>query len=222
MDLPGFSYHKVDLDTALSPSCLEACLFPTQEITVGVIGSSHSAVTVLMNLTQLAKSSHQNLRVKWFSRRPLIYAVYMDGWILYDNTGLKGIAADFARENLEPDKLPGSPVGRVIERIDCSLNSEQPYEKHLPQCTHIIQAVGFVRDPLPQLSRDGAALEDITYDHQTGGFKDKTGEYVDGLYGAGIAFPEIVTDRAGNAELAVGFWKFMQYVKRIVPTWHVQ
>jgi hypothetical protein len=174
-----------------------------------------------MNLTQLAKTSHQRLRVKWFTQRPLIYAVYMDGWILHENTGLKGTAADFARENLENDKSSESLVGTFIERIDCSLGSEQPYERSFPTCTHIVQAVGFSRDPLPLLSRDSAVLEEIAYDHQTGGFADKAGGDVDGLYGAGIAFPEMVTHPAGNTELAVGFWKFMQYLKRVVPSWRV-
>jgi len=35
----------------------------------------------------------------------------------------------------------------------------------------------------------------------------------------GIAFPESVTDPEGNKEMAVGLWKFMRYLKRIVPDW---
>jgi len=40
-----------------------------------------------------------------------------------------------------------------------------------------------------------------------------------GLFGAGIAWPERVTDPHGNVEMAVGFWKFMRYVRRVVPSW---
>ena len=172
-----------------------------------------------MNLYDIARSSHSNLRVKWFSRRPLVYAVHMDGWILYDNTGLKGIAASFARENLEDDKLRSSPVSKYIEKIDCSHNEQSTYESMLPKCTNLIQAVGFVRDPLPCLTRDGTMLENVAYDHERGGFRDGEGRKLTGLYGAGIAFPELVTDPAGNTELAVGFWKFMKYLKNVVPQW---
>lgn len=222
IDLPDFRYHKLDLDIALSPSCLGSTLPQDAATTVGVIGSSHSAVTVLMNLYRLASTSHPHLQVKWFSRRPLIYAVYMDGWILHDNTGLKGVSATFARENLEDDRLSCSPVGKFIEKVDCSDDREDDmYQTNLPKCTHIVQAVGFIRDPLPPLTRDGAALEEVTYDHQKGGFADTQGRKITGLYGAGIAFPELVTDPAGNTEFAVGFWKFMKYLKNVVPHWTI-
>jgi hypothetical protein len=32
------------------------------------------------------------------------------------------------------------------------------YKRHLPDCTHLVQAVGFTGDPLPQLSRNGQTL----------------------------------------------------------------
>jgi len=212
-------FHKLDLDVALSPSLLASTLPETIGTTVGVIGSSHSAITVLINLFNIATSTHKHLRVKWFSRRPLQYAEYKDGWILRDNTGLKGIAATFARENLEDDKMPHSEVSKYIEKIDCSGDPRPMYESALPKCTHLIQAIGFRRDPLPTLTRDGAPLHDVIYDHKKGGFSDREGRTLPRLYGAGIAFPEMVTDPAGNTELAVGFWKFMKYVRNVVPEW---
>ena len=123
-----------------------------------------------MNRFKIACTTHPNLRAKWFSRRRLVYAVHMDGWILYDNTGLKCLAARFARENLEDEKLLNSPVGTYIEKIDCSSDEQSTYESVLPTYTHIIQAVGFVRDPLPPVSRDRTILEDVVYDHKRGGF----------------------------------------------------
>ena len=148
-----------------------------------------------------------------------MYAVHIEGWILYDNTGLKGIAASFARDNLEDDKLLNSPVSEYIEKVDCGHDEQSTYELNLPNCTHLIQAVGFVRDPLPSLTRDGTVLENVVYDHEKGGFRDHEGRKLTALYGAGIAFPELVTDPAGNTELAVGFWKFMKYLKNVVPHW---
>jgi len=42
---------------------------------------------------------------------------------------------------------------------------------------------------------------------------------VSGLYGAGIAFPEKVLDPEKNVEYAVGLFKFMKYLQRVVPAW---
>ncbi|KAL1998152.1 hypothetical protein VTN02DRAFT_6765 [Thermoascus thermophilus] len=172
-----------------------------------------------MNLVDLARTSHPQLRVKWFTRHPLRYAEYMDGWILRDNTGLKGEAADFARDQLEDDRLPTSDAGRVIEKVDCGGGQDvAAYRAHLPSCTHLVQAVGFTRDPLPALTRDGAPLTPA-FDHESGAFSDQHGQTIPGLYGAGIAFPERVVDPYRNVEYAVGFFKFMKFLKRVTPAW---
>lgn len=36
-----------------------------------------------------------------FYRSPCCYAIEMDDWILFDNTGLKGQSASWARENID-------------------------------------------------------------------------------------------------------------------------
>ena len=92
------------------------------------------------------------------------------------------------------------------------------YREHLPQCTHVIQAIGFHQNEIPVLERDRTELE-MKYNHTTGGFEDKKGKKVKGLYAAGIAWPERVVDPEGNVEYAVGLWKFMTYLKRVVPDW---
>ena len=128
---------------------------------------------------------------------------------MHDNTGLKGVAAAFAKQHLEDEALQRSPVGSIVEKINVTAGNEREgYQWHLPSCTHLVQAVGFVRDPLPSLDRDGETLTDsvgsgpssgggeeegngigLEYDHQTGGFRDGRGRKVKSLYGAGIAFP---------------------------------
>lgn len=147
------------------------------------------------------------------------------GWILYDNTGLKGKAAQFAREQLEDSQLPNSVAGRVIEKIDTSdrAREEEIYQSKLPECTHVVYAIGYERNPLPELSRNGVPIvsrqEDLKWDSGFGGFLDAQGNVVPGLHGAGIAFPELVVDPRGNVEQAVGFFKFMNFLKRVAPTW---
>ena len=98
----------------------------------------------------------------------------------------------------------------------------------MPGCSNVVQAVGYKRDPLPELTVAGTQ-EPIGVEHDglTGRFfsslassAGKGGQtYVPGLFGAGIAFPERVTDPAGNVEHAVGFWKFMKFLNRVVPQW---
>ncbi|OKO94375.1 hypothetical protein PENSUB_11642 [Penicillium subrubescens] len=221
--IPGLDITRLDLDTVLKPSELATTLPTNTPTTVAVIGASHSAILALLNLVTLARDSHPHLRVKWFTRHPLRYAEYMDGWILRDNTGLKGLAADFARGELEDDKLATSPAGQVIEKIDCGGGEGREaaqYQAELPACSYIVHAVGFTRDPLPRLGRDGEALK-MEFDHGSGKFHEQgnDGPEIPGLFGAGIAFPERVVDPRGNVEYAVGFFKFMKFLKRVVPNW---
>lgn len=146
----------------------------------------------------------------------------MDGWILRDNTGLKGQAAQFAREQLEDSCLPKSDAGRFIRKIDTSSGKEDTaYKTELPECTHIVHAIGYQRDALPTLTRNNgqSKLGEIEWDSEFGGFVDQQNEVVSGLHGAGIAFPERVVDPMGNVEHAVGFFKFMKFLKRVAPSW---
>ncbi|KAI0517329.1 hypothetical protein F5B22DRAFT_635946 [Xylaria bambusicola] len=233
--LPGTeniqNLSPIDLDVALMPSALVTIFDPAARTTVAVVGASHSAILVLMNLVNLASSSHPHLRIKWFTRNKLRYAEYMDGWILRDNTGLKGQAAEWARQNLDDEAFPNSPVNQFIKKVWTSGREEEVYKQELPECTHIIQAVGYARNPLPRLEvieKDGGDAKSlqVEYDNLSGRFFKQDGaklenekKYVPGLFGAGIAFPERVTDPHGNVEHAVGFWKFMKFVKKVVPEW---
>jgi hypothetical protein len=217
--LPITAPIEIDLDPALNPPLLATLLPKDQPLTIAVIGASHSAILVLRNLYNLAVSSHPQLRVKWFTRHPLRYAEERDGWIFRDNTGLKGQVAVWAADNLEPEKLPLSDVGRFVDKVPTTREMEREvYERVLPNCTHVVQAVGFKPDEGLVVTKRGKKVQ-VMYDHMTGGFADGKGQKVRGLYGAGIAWPERVVDPEGNVEYAVGLWKFMNYLKRVVPAW---
>lgn len=192
-----YNLKELDLDTALKPSLLRATL--PRRSKVAVIGSSHSAILALKNLYE---AGHDVVN---FYRSPLLYAEYKDGWILYDNTGLKGVAADWARE------MPTQIVRHELDR------DELVYKSALEGVTHVCAAVGYAPNPIPRIVVDGSEA-DPTFDPLTGEF-DLNGERLPGLYGAGIAHPERVTDRAGNVESAVGWFKFMKFVNRVAPRW---
>ncbi|KAK8250763.1 pyridine nucleotide-disulfide oxidoreductase-domain-containing protein [Phyllosticta capitalensis] len=219
--------NAIHLDLALAPSKLQKAFNPSSPATVAVIGASHSAILVLRNLYNLASTSHPNLQIKWFTRNKLRYAEKKDGWILRDNTGLKGEAAEWARQNLEEKGIfEKSPVSRHIKKIWTEKGKEDAtYQVELPGCTHMVQAIGYKQDPIPDLTiteGPGAPAEPLTvvYEPLSGRFSaDDYMEFVPGLFGAGIAYPERVTDPYGNVEYAVGFWKFMRFLKRAVPEW---
>jgi hypothetical protein len=76
---------KRKAERGLSVALLAAGLVSPDE-TVGVIGSSHSAVLVLMNLLEMQNGP----KVVNLYRSPLKYAKFLpDGRIVLDNTGLK-------------------------------------------------------------------------------------------------------------------------------------
>ena len=154
----------------------------------------------------------------------------MDGWILRDNTGLKGEAATWAKENLEPEVMNQSDVSKYMERIDYEAGQEKgTFEKRIPGSDYYVQAIGYSPDPLPKLKTSSGWDIIPHFDHEKGSFDYSRGDKsstleemvrLPGLYGAGIAFPERVKDPHGNVEMAVGFGKFMRFVKRVVNDWN--
>ncbi|KFY41684.1 hypothetical protein V495_04833 [Pseudogymnoascus sp. VKM F-4514 (FW-929)] len=211
------------LDTALSPTLLAKALPKNEDVKIALIGASHSAILVLRNLYELARSTHPGLRVKWFSRHPLRYAVDKGDWILRDNTGLKGETAVWARQNLEEGVWEGSDVKGYVQKIFTTPGEEEKaaYERELgsKDVDMICEAIGFEKSDLPRLARSSprASLDEkagvdsigrIEADGLTGSLRDDSGE-IKGLKGVGIAWPERVTDKEGNVESAVGLWKFM-------------
>ncbi|MDX1379969.1 MAG: FAD-dependent oxidoreductase, partial [Xanthomonadales bacterium] len=212
LPLPGLEGPRpLPLDVALDPECLR-----DQDLggaRAAVIGNSHSAVLVLKNLVELPAPPVEVLHV---FRRPLIYAEYLDGWIRHDDTGLKGAAADWAREHLERVPHP------LIRPLHLRPGDEPSLSQALEGCGHIVQAVGFTPAPLPvirfgQREFDGAA---IGYDDRCGQLLAPDGRELPGLFGLGIAFPQGEHDREGRFERRVGLWKFMRYAREVgAPLW---
>jgi len=162
--------------------------------TIGVFGSSHSAVLALRNLVEQSVS-----RIINFYQEPLRYAVHLKDWILFDNTGLKGPTAEWARIHLD---------GVLPKNLTRVFSSKETIEKYLPQCTKVIYAVGFERRTFPEVE----GLASLTY-------LEQSGIIAPGLFGVGIAFPEAKTDPLGRMEYRVGLWKFMDYLQNIMPLW---
>jgi thioredoxin reductase len=185
--------HQIPLDHAIDKEKLQT--YVTPDDTVGVFGGSHSAILILKFLTDLSVKQIYN-----FYKRPLLYAVDMDGWLLHNANGLKGNTAQWAKEVLE--KNPPENLMRVC-------NNEENRRDYLPECTKTIYAIGFEPNDVHATVPDNANL---SYD-------DSTGIIGPRLFGIGIAFPEQHVDPMGNTEHRVGLNSFMEYAQEVIPQW---
>ena len=183
---------EIPLEVALDPEKLAQQ--PLENATVAVFGSSHSTMIALPNLLR-----HPVGRVINFYRSPLRYAVYLDDWILFDDTGLKGQAAAWARENID---------GVHPERLErCWIGSPDFAEK-VAACDRVIYTVGFERRTLP-VTKQWGQLD----------YNPVNGILAPGLFGLGVAFPEFATDPYGYGQYRVGLKKFMDHLNAVLPLW---
>lgn len=178
-------------DAMISERIAEHC---NHHSSVAVFGSSHSAILAIKNLMAYGVKQVIN-----FYRSPMRYAVPMDDFILYDNTGLKGSTAEWARENID---------GKQPENLTRVLSNQENIDHYLPDCDAVIYAVGFEKRHQPFIK----SIPNLVHD-------PRTGIIAPGLFGLGIAFPELVTNPLGIEENNVGLWKFMDYAKRVMPVW---
>lgn len=162
--------------------------------TIAVFGSSHSAIIILKSLVELGVKTIHN-----FYRSPCRYAIELDDWILFDNTGLKGQTAKWARQFID---------GQCPDNLIRHMSNESNLEHYLPECDQAIYAVGFTK-------RETIAIG--YYEHKD--YNPYVGIIGPGLFGLGIAYPELKLDRVGNSEYQVGLWKFMTYLNRVLPIW---
>lgn len=182
--------NEIALNVALNPSMLKNTVKAGDH--VAVFGASHSGVLVMKNLLDAG------CRVTNFYRAPLRYALYQPDHIIYDNTGLKGSAAHWAKEHLQ---------GQKIENLTRHYLIDDLAEQTLQFCDHVVYATGFLTRHLPSPDIDCRK-----YDAHTG-------IIAPGLFGLGIAYPELVLDRYGISESSVGLFKFSNYLTKVLPLW---
>jgi hypothetical protein len=133
-----------------------------------------------------------------FYQHPLRYAVEFDDWTLFDDTGLKGHAAQWARENLD-GRLPN-----CLQR--CHVDDPR-FDELLGRCDHVVYTVGF--EPRRVDAPQWGPLR----------HNPANGIIAPGLFGIGIAFPGHRVDPTGYGEHRVGLEKFMQQLDQCLPIW---
>jgi len=183
---------EIPVEVALDPEKLAEQ--PLEGATVAVFGSSHSTMIALPHLLR-----HPVERVINFYRSPLRYAVNLDDWILFDDSGLKGRAAVWARENID---------GVYPDRLERCWISSPDFEEKLAECDRAVYTVGFERRTLPETKQWGQL-----------DYNPNNGILAPGLFGLGIAFPARATDRYGYVEYRVGLKKFTDHLHSVLPLW---
>ncbi|PYH83741.1 hypothetical protein BO82DRAFT_330937 [Aspergillus uvarum CBS 121591] len=212
--------HQLDLDTCMRRSLLPDLLPRNRPSTIAVIGNSHSGILVVRNLYELAQAGDRSVKIINFHRRPIKYAIYTDEGIIFDNTGLKGATAEWAREVLE-----NSPDSEIVQFVDDGEDENAAFEEWLPRCTHVVWAVGYEQNRIPRVFVEGRRVAGtVQFDMRSSGFRvdghdGLDGAVVKGLYGVGIAFPEEVEDPEGHVEAAVGVAKFIAFTQRVKERW---
>ena len=191
----ALSYAGIEtlpFDIAIDKMRLGSVVKPTE--TYAVFGSSHSAIIIIRHLVDLGVKKIIN-----FYRSPCKYAIDMGDWILFDNTGLKGQSAEWARQHID---------GVLPKNLVRYISNPANIERYLPECDKAIYAIGFM--PRETLSIQGYDAEE---------YNPHVGIIGPGLFGLGIAYPEIKPDKFGSVEPQVGLWKFMVYLNNILPVW---
>ena len=183
--------QEITLYTALNPDQLNRTI--NKNDCIAVFGSSHSSMIIMKNLLDAGAKNIIN-----FYQTPHRYAIKMDGWTLYDNTGLKAATADWVRKN-------------ISQQLDCRikryLSNQDNIEQHMPTCNKAVYPIGF-KPRTPHIS----GIDCQQYD-------PNTGIIAPGLFGSGIAFPRHKTDPLGNKEPSVGLYKFMNDIREVLPLW---
>lgn len=190
LNYPGV--EVVPFDIAIDKERLANSIDPSH--TYAVFGSSHSAIIIIRYLIDLGVKKVIN-----FYRSPCRYAIDLGDWVLFDNTGLKGQTATWARQHIDGILPPN------LVRYN---TSEPNIARFLPECDKVIYAVGFEK-------RNNIVIGDYEDTHHN----PYVGIIGPGLFGLGIAYPEIKADPYGSSESQVGLWKFMLYLNKVLPAW---
>ncbi|MBA2709496.1 MAG: FAD-dependent oxidoreductase [Tatlockia sp.] len=191
----SLNYPGVDVipfDLAINKERLSS--YVDKNKTYAVFGSSHSAIIIVQYLVDLGVRKIIN-----FYRSPCRYAVQMDNWILFDNSGLKGKTADWAREHID---------GVLPVNLFRYNTTEPNIARFLPECDQVIYAVGFE-------NRKNIVIGN----YESANYNPHVGIIGPGLFGLGIAYPELKADPFGSIEPQVGLWKFMVYLNKVMPVW---
>lgn len=96
-----------------------------------------------------------------------------------------------------------------LTRIESLKMTPKQLLAQMPRCTKAIYAIGFKRRHIP--------IQGLPENY---GYDRKTGEIAPGVFGLGIAFPEIMPYELGQIEYPVtAIWPLMKRLNKLMPQW---
>lgn len=172
-----------------------------------VVGSSHSAMLVVMNLIENGAQHVRNLYRSDFRYQHMT----PHGWKRYQGTGLKGPVGDWVRFNASHPALE-----RI--RVSGETGSLLP---HLPDTSDgpIVCAIGYTRNALPaiHLHDRSEPLSGNTYHRDTGALLEAPNR---NIFGGGIAYPQDTIEGDGRREPWVGFKRSIEQTELMTGAYH--
>lgn len=188
----------MSMEESLDHNCLQQAVSPSDRI--AVVGNSHTGALILRNLAMIGHDLEN--RVRLFGLHPVRLALWSErsSSYLYTSTGLKGMAAAFALEELAKDEGDGGPQhhSSVFSRQGGPSELKAALDKN--ELDVVIFAAGFTPRAFQHLQIDGlslvpsesrAALQYSSKDCSLTGSGDCVPP---GLYEVGINRPEYYTD----------------------------
>ncbi len=189
-----FGIPEISLEDALDKNRLEKVLAGRLDQTIIVVGGKHSGILAVKNLIEAGV-----MNVILIKKGPILYAEELPGGKMkYDNIGLKGEVAKWAKKHIDGDE--------PLENLLVLESTPETVSKYTQLSDRVVCATGFEPRQLPV-----EGIEGIRFDQRTGSLGP-------GLFGAGIAFPEMVVEE-GKTVGNVGVSKFIRYLDRVVPQW---
>lgn len=218
LSLPDKHHHisMISPNTAFIQSEIKKYIKQQSNInTVAVIGSSHSAALATMHLLKAGVTVKQFMNKEYKYATP---AVTADGieYTQYDNTGLKGDVAKFTKQLIDDINLHNGPYANKLMRFISEDREElsKLLLENLDDCNHVVATIGY--NPSQTLLINNHPISDFKHNNKTTQF-----EGINGLFGIGIAFPQVVKSISGEEEPAVGVEKFWNTTSNqsVLDTW---
>ena len=220
----------IPLSEALDQSRLTKWRNILKPVNVLVFGNAHSGILILRNLENLGWSTENTTTVYNIIKHPIVYPIEITVDTecgtktveLYDQTGIRGIALKWAKQNLQPINKTNIKILNLNENLD---KIEQLLSS--PN-TCVIFAIGFKPRYIDiDINLDGESNTTNTttqtpnikpcYHNEENKFtfNVENGTFAPNVYGLGLAFPE--TEYHHNIyECNVGLNEFLNYARKSI------
>lgn len=138
--------------------------------------------------------------------------------------GLERAAARASENQQQQEAEADAKAKAEAAKSEAAKSEAAILARSLRDVDFVVQAIGFARGRVPETGRPAAMAgkkRRLVHNALRGSMfpASEPRETVIGLFGAGSAFPELELTSEGWRQPAVGAWKFMRFLRRVVPRW---